>query len=190
MKKIILFSLLLFFICSLFSQTKKLDDTIICEDISLEGSVPASGNGYIYLYVDNKNNTYISSAFYTWGDIYVMSSRGIVTESERKEIVLLLEKSLNWCDIAVQEKIDFRKNMGTFYKEYGIRECGVNIDFSSRNKGKENGIIITIKDFSEPLYCVIFLNYEKTLKLIDMLKKVPVVYKNLKEEEKVLEKFK
>jgi len=179
----------MFIVFSLCSQTKKIDETIFCDEISLEGSVPASGNGYIYIYVDNKNNTYISSAFYTW-DTYIMSSRGIVTDNERKEIVSLLEKSLNWHDLAIQEKIDFKKNMGTYYKEYGIRECGVKIDFSSKKNGKENGVIITLKDFSEPLYCVIFLDYEKILKLIELLKKIPEVYKILKEEEKVLEKFK
>jgi len=140
----------------------------------------------LYVYVDSKGKTYIAG-----GDVFL--AKAYFSDSERLEIIKLLQKGLAWSKQAREKQVELTKALGSvkfLIDELTNHYNGIDLIFFAANKAKQTDVIIKIHDFDNMFYeTELYLDNDMVKELIVLLKKVPATIEKLKEEEKISEDF-
>lgn len=139
----------------------------------------------LYIYVSDDGDTYI-----TGGDGLIKAT-SYVNEEERKKLVELLQKGVQWAEKAKTEQAEITKELGSFSKKQKYFSSGIELTFFSANKGKQTDVIIDLKDFSNQFGKIkLYVSPDEVKKFIALLEKAPGTFQLLKEDEKKSEAFK
>lgn len=135
----------------------------------------------IIVYVDEQGGTYVK----------IGNARGHLTSKLASQLVAALQKGQEWATKAQSEKIDVRKDLGSFLQQTDSHNTGVTIKFVSTNGGSSVGFLMEVFDFdNEFIKSQVIVAPAQLAPFSDLLKRAPDEVKKLKESKKKGELFK
>ena len=159
--------------CATFAQTRDVEGKAVGRyhnDVwELWSDQPVS------VYVDDKSNVYVR------GGDSLLKAVGHFPGARLKDVIGLLEKSIDWSKKAKENKLEITKPLGSFVTGTEFQKQGIDLVFFSADKGNQTDVILTIQDFDNMLSKIsLYLNPEQVAQLVALLKKVPEACRQLK----------
>ncbi len=159
--------------CTALAQTRSVDGTatgMYYNDVSKQWS-----DKPVSIYVDDVEKVYIR------GGDSLPKAVGYFPGARLKEVIGLLEKSLDWSKKARENKLETTKPLGSFVTGTGHQRQGIELVFFAADKGNQTDVILKVQDFDNMFMNIsLYLNPEQVSEFIALLKKVPETYRELK----------
>jgi len=159
--------------CTALAQTRSVDGTVTgryYNDVWKQWS-----DQPVSVYVDDESNVYIR------GGESLLKAVGHFPGARLKEVIGLLEKSLDWSKKAKGNKLEITKPLGSFVTGSEFQQQGIELVFFAANEGDQTDVILKIQDFDNMFSKIsIYLNPEQVSGFAALLRKVPETYRELK----------
>lgn len=129
----------------------------------------------IIVYVDIRGNIYIKS------ETDRIIARGVLWKEQCEKLIDSFKKSSKWAEIAKEEGLEIKKELGNFMHGTGDNADGIKLTFFSAYKGEQTDVIMAIRDFKYPSNELkLYLNRKQIEELITLLEKAPQTLQELK----------